>query len=99
MASASVSLIPSAHLPRISAHGGLRSLPKNLSRSRVSMSVSVGSRASAAEDTLFQDYKPSCAFLFPGQVFRFQIIDLAIFFDFMAFRCCSLFFSFVFEFF
>lgn len=31
------------------------------------MSVLVGSRASAADDTLFQDYKPSCAFLFPGQ--------------------------------
>ncbi|XP_010921022.1 uncharacterized protein [Elaeis guineensis] len=67
MASASVALIPSARLPRISVHGGLRSLPRNLSRSRVSMSISVGSRVSAAEDTLFQDYKPSCAFLFPGQ--------------------------------
>ncbi|XP_008804135.2 malonyl CoA-acyl carrier protein transacylase [Phoenix dactylifera] len=67
MAFASVALVPSARLPGISAHGSLRSLPKNLSRSRVSTSVSVGSRASAAEDTLFLDYKPSCAFLFPGQ--------------------------------
>ncbi|OWM66658.1 hypothetical protein CDL15_Pgr010309 [Punica granatum] len=39
---------------------------RNLERSRVSMSVSVGSQQ-AADDALFLDYKPSCAFLFPGQ--------------------------------
>lgn len=31
------------------------------------MSVSVGSRETVAGDELFKDYKPSCAFLFPGQ--------------------------------
>ncbi|OUZ99174.1 Acyl transferase [Macleaya cordata] len=40
--------------------------PKNLDKSRVFMSVSVGSRTSV-DDALFSDYKPACAFLFPGQ--------------------------------
>ncbi|CAM8950136.1 unnamed protein product [Rhodiola kirilowii] len=44
----------------------------NVDRSRVSMSVSVGSRASSSSvggggDALFADYKPNVAFLFPGQ--------------------------------
>uniref|UniRef100_A0A5B7BC27 Putative malonyl-CoA:ACP transacylase n=1 Tax=Davidia involucrata TaxID=16924 RepID=A0A5B7BC27_DAVIN len=39
---------------------------KNLDKSRVFMSVSVGSRT-AVDDALFSDYKPTCAFLFPGQ--------------------------------
>ncbi|XP_043712739.1 malonyl CoA-acyl carrier protein transacylase [Telopea speciosissima] len=39
---------------------------ENLNKSRLSMSVSVGSRT-AVDDALFSDYKPSCAFLFPGQ--------------------------------
>ncbi|CAM8952617.1 unnamed protein product [Rhodiola kirilowii] len=44
----------------------------NVDRSRVSMSVSVGSRASSSSvggggDALFSDYKPNVAFLFPGQ--------------------------------
>ncbi|OMP02406.1 hypothetical protein COLO4_11143 [Corchorus olitorius] len=38
----------------------------NPSRSRVSMSVSVGSQA-VVDDALFADYKPTSAFLFPGQ--------------------------------
>ncbi|KAK4760361.1 hypothetical protein SAY87_005254 [Trapa incisa] len=39
---------------------------RNAERSRVSMSVSVGSQQTV-EDSLFLDYKPHCAFLFPGQ--------------------------------
>ncbi|RVX22921.1 Malonyl-CoA-acyl carrier protein transacylase, mitochondrial [Vitis vinifera] len=39
--------------------------PRNVGRSRVSMSVSVGSRT-CVDDALFADYKPTCAFLFPG---------------------------------
>ncbi|KAI9118673.1 hypothetical protein K1719_011005 [Acacia pycnantha] len=39
---------------------------KHSDRSRVFMSVSVGSQT-AVDDTLFSDYKPSTAFLFPGQ--------------------------------
>ena len=47
---------------------GIRSLrPRNSDRSRVFMSLSVGSQA-LVNDALFSDYKPSCAFLFPGQV-------------------------------
>ncbi|KAL4587802.1 hypothetical protein LXL04_000676 [Taraxacum kok-saghyz] len=38
----------------------------NLDKSRVSMSVSVGSTTTVA-DALFADYKPTTAFLFPGQ--------------------------------
>ncbi|KAI3788005.1 hypothetical protein L2E82_00574 [Cichorium intybus] len=38
----------------------------NLDKSRVSMSVSVGS-TTAVSDALFADYKPTTAFLFPGQ--------------------------------
>uniref|UniRef100_A0A2N9FIP5 Malonyl-CoA:ACP transacylase (MAT) domain-containing protein n=1 Tax=Fagus sylvatica TaxID=28930 RepID=A0A2N9FIP5_FAGSY len=46
---------------------GIRSLrPRNSDRSRVFMSLSVGSQA-LVNDALFSDYKPSCAFLFPGQ--------------------------------
>lgn len=39
---------------------------KNLDKSRVLMSVAVGSQT-VVNDALYQDYKPSCAFLFPGQ--------------------------------
>ncbi|KAK4274863.1 hypothetical protein QN277_018030 [Acacia crassicarpa] len=39
---------------------------KHSDRSRVFMSVSVGSQT-AVDDALFSDYKPSTAFLFPGQ--------------------------------
>ncbi|XP_073050595.1 uncharacterized protein [Primulina eburnea] len=38
----------------------------NLAKSRVFMSVAVGSHT-AVDDALFRDYKPSSAFLFPGQ--------------------------------
>ncbi|XP_075521845.1 uncharacterized protein LOC142555071 [Primulina tabacum] len=38
----------------------------NLGKSRVFMSVAVGSQT-AVDDALFRDYKPSTAFLFPGQ--------------------------------
>ncbi|KAJ9543561.1 hypothetical protein OSB04_023268 [Centaurea solstitialis] len=46
-------------------HGGVRRL--NLEKSRVSMSVSVGSNTVVVDDALFADYKPTNAFLFPGQ--------------------------------
>jgi [acyl-carrier-protein] S-malonyltransferase len=39
---------------------------RNLARSRVFMSISVGSET-VVNDALFSDYKPSLAFLFPGQ--------------------------------
>ncbi|KAM1531798.1 hypothetical protein ACFX10_005905 [Malus domestica] len=39
---------------------------RNLGRSRVSMAASVGSQT-LQSDALFADYKPSSAFLFPGQ--------------------------------
>ncbi|KAH6837196.1 EMBRYO DEFECTIVE 3147 [Perilla frutescens var. hirtella] len=39
----------------------------NFEKSRVFMSVAVGSEAAVVDDALFQDYKPSTAFLFPGQ--------------------------------
>ncbi|PIM98734.1 Malonyl-CoA:ACP transacylase [Handroanthus impetiginosus] len=39
----------------------------NLKKSRVFVSVSVGSEAVVVDDALFKDYKPSSAFLFPGQ--------------------------------
>jgi [acyl-carrier-protein] S-malonyltransferase len=37
-------------------------------RSRFSTRVSLGSAVAAGADTLFADYKPTTAFLFPGQV-------------------------------
>ncbi|CAH9073322.1 unnamed protein product [Cuscuta europaea] len=40
--------------------------PADFGKSRVSMSLSVGSRTDV-DDALFKDYKPSLAFLFPGQ--------------------------------
>ncbi|CAI9107067.1 OLC1v1006343C3 [Oldenlandia corymbosa var. corymbosa] len=40
---------------------------KGLDKSRVSMSVAAVGSQTIASDALFQDYKPSCAFLFPGQ--------------------------------
>ncbi|GFP80566.1 malonyl-coa-acyl carrier protein transacylase mitochondrial [Phtheirospermum japonicum] len=39
----------------------------NVEKSRVFMSVAVGSDAVVIDDSLFKDYKPSSAFLFPGQ--------------------------------
>ncbi|XP_062086665.1 uncharacterized protein LOC133792752 [Humulus lupulus] len=50
-----------------SFRNGIRSFgPRNLNRSRVFMSVSVGSQT-VVHDGLFSDYKPTLAFLFPGQ--------------------------------
>ncbi|KAJ7964260.1 Malonyl-CoA:Acyl carrier protein transacylase [Quillaja saponaria] len=50
-----------------SSRNGVRSFGlKIVDRSRVFMSVSVGSQA-IVDDALFSDYKPSSAFLFPGQ--------------------------------
>lgn len=75
MSSASTALIPLAPLHRFSAVNGARRsflCHRNPWRTRVFMSVSVGSRATVGNDALFQDYKPSCAFLFPGQVIRFR---------------------------
>ncbi|XP_077216542.1 EMBRYO DEFECTIVE 3147 [Tasmannia lanceolata] len=48
-------------------HGIRSSFPKNLEKSRFSMSVSIGSRASTVDDAFFSDYKANYAFLFPGQ--------------------------------
>lgn len=46
---------------------GIRSFgARNLDKSRVFMSVSAGS-TTAVDDVLFPSYKPTCAFLFPGQ--------------------------------
>ncbi|XP_072996853.1 uncharacterized protein [Typha latifolia] len=68
--SASFALLPSTPPLRASRHGsGARVSPslRSLWRSRVSMSVSIGSQVSVANDALFKDYMPTCAFLFPGQ--------------------------------
>ncbi|KAL8138453.1 hypothetical protein V2J09_004454, partial [Rumex salicifolius] len=53
---------------RIAGFGnGIQSVSlKNSRNARVRMNVSVGSQISVTDD-LFVDYKPSCAFLFPGQ--------------------------------
>ncbi|KAL5720919.1 [acyl-carrier-protein] S-malonyltransferase [Ranunculus cassubicifolius] len=51
-------------------HGGLARINcRNVSnnKSKICMSVAAGSRVSIVDDTLFMDYKPSTAFLFPGQ--------------------------------
>ncbi|XP_057954255.1 uncharacterized protein LOC131148523 [Malania oleifera] len=49
-------------------HGVRRIGPiKSTRGSRVFMSVSAGSRVAAIDDALFSDYKPTYAFLFPGQ--------------------------------
>ncbi|XP_077212988.1 uncharacterized protein LOC143848075 isoform X2 [Tasmannia lanceolata] len=75
-------LLPSISLPKISycasdsskifdpssfRHGIRSSFSKNLEKSRFSMSVSIGSRATAVDDALLSDYKANYAFLFPGQ--------------------------------
>ncbi|KAL6577196.1 hypothetical protein OROMI_011472 [Orobanche minor] len=39
----------------------------NFEKSKVFMSVAVGSEGVVVDDALFKDYKPSSAFLFPGQ--------------------------------
>lgn len=68
MSSAICTIVPSTHLRKTSRHGALGFFqPKSPWGSRISMSVSVGSREQATDDALFRDYKPSCAFFFPGQ--------------------------------
>lgn len=47
--------------------GGFKHGFRNSVKSRVSMSLSVGS-TTVVDDALFADYKPTNAFLFPGQV-------------------------------
>ncbi|CDY10718.1 BnaA05g12180D [Brassica napus] len=61
--SSSLLLPPSVSLNK-SRNGS--SLGLSVNRSRVSMSVSAGSQTTL-NDSLFADYKPSSAFLFPGQ--------------------------------
>ncbi|KAJ4753873.1 Malonyl CoA-acyl carrier protein transacylase [Rhynchospora pubera] len=70
MASASMAVLPSTPIRQISTHGQrarVSALNKFASRSRVSMSASVGSSVALTDDLLFKDYKPTRAFLFPGQ--------------------------------
>ncbi|KAG0476997.1 hypothetical protein HPP92_013411 [Vanilla planifolia] len=56
---------PSVSVHKIFGRGCL--LPRYFSGSKISMNVSVGSRQFVVEDSLFKDYKPGFAFLFPGQ--------------------------------
>lgn len=81
----SVSLKSSAAVGSFRSSNGLgfrndvrRISPWNVEKSRVYMSVAVGSQATTAvDDALFKDYKPSSAFLFPGQVgFRFLLVSV-----------------------
>ncbi|KAG0476929.1 hypothetical protein HPP92_013770 [Vanilla planifolia] len=58
-------VVPSVSVHKIFGRGCL--LPRYFSGSRISMNVSVGSRQFVVEDSLFKDYKPGFAFLFPGQ--------------------------------
>ncbi|EEF46043.1 malonyl CoA-acyl carrier protein transacylase [Ricinus communis] len=77
MASCSSLALPSASLRALSFassdsfnKNGIRAFGiKNLGRSKVFMSVSVGSQTIGVvdDDALFKDYKPNYAFLFPGQ--------------------------------
>ncbi|KAG2327578.1 hypothetical protein Bca4012_036589 [Brassica carinata] len=63
---ASSLLLPFNNLSSSSRNGS--SLGFSVSRSRVSMSVSAaGSQTTTVNDSLFADYKPTSAFLFPGQ--------------------------------
>ncbi|KAF9591915.1 hypothetical protein IFM89_010273 [Coptis chinensis] len=71
--SAAALLVPSASLHKISFHPKFDSLRFSgltngrVKPSRLCMSVSVGSSTSVVDDGLFVDYKPTTAFLFPGQ--------------------------------
>nr|AAM64515.1 putative malonyl-CoA:Acyl carrier protein transacylase [Arabidopsis thaliana] len=62
-------LLPSISLNNLSSskNASFGFAAKNLSRSRISMSVSAGSQSTTVHDSLFADYKPTSAFLFPGQ--------------------------------
>ncbi|PKA67260.1 [acyl-carrier-protein] S-malonyltransferase [Apostasia shenzhenica] len=68
MSSASCTLSPRVFPQKIPSRGAPGfPLQKFLSKSRVSVSISVGSQQLSTADDLFKDYKPSCAFFFPGQ--------------------------------
>uniref|UniRef100_A0A7N0VIM6 Malonyl-CoA:ACP transacylase (MAT) domain-containing protein n=3 Tax=Kalanchoe fedtschenkoi TaxID=63787 RepID=A0A7N0VIM6_KALFE len=69
MAASSFLVLPAGYLKlgSSSSNGARLFVPRpNVDRSRASMSVSVGSRASLSSD-VSADYKPNVAFLFPGQ--------------------------------
>ncbi|CAF1864424.1 hypothetical protein Bca4012_033529 [Brassica carinata] len=66
MATASSLLFPSVSLNKLSSSRNASSLGFSVTRSRVSMSLSTESQT-AINDSLFAHYKPSSAFLFPGQ--------------------------------
>ncbi|CAA7406238.1 unnamed protein product [Spirodela intermedia] len=65
-AAPSLALLPPVSELKLSRFCPVRSFPRNAWRSRACAGVAVGSRASAA-DSFFLDYKPTNAFLFPGQ--------------------------------
>lgn len=74
-------------------NGGILQIKPRNDGARVFMSVSARSPSqTAVNDALFSDYKPSSAFLFPGQVnnspffFFFLIFDFVINYDFIVFR-------------
>nr|WDA53414.1 mcat malonyl-CoA-acyl carrier protein transacylase [Erycina pusilla] len=68
MSSTICTIVPLAHLRRNSRHGSIGlSQSKITWRSRISANVSVKSLEKATDDLLFRDYKPNCAFFFPGQ--------------------------------
>ena len=71
-ATASLALIPSISEAKYSRLWQRKWFRGNAWRSRACASVAIGSRASAA-DSLFADYKPTNAFLFPGQVVYFSV--------------------------
>jgi hypothetical protein len=72
MASTLSFLRPSAPAPLAASRGAARGVPAAVRvpcRSRVSAAgVSLGSEEAVGSDALFADYKPTTAFLFPGQV-------------------------------
>lgn len=65
--SSSSLLFPSVSLNKLSSSRNASSLGFSVTRSKVSMSLSTESQT-AINDSLFAHYKPSSAFLFPGQV-------------------------------
>ena len=75
--SISINKLPSTCSSNSFCPNGLRSF--SLDRSRVSMNASVGPQT-VVNEALFSDYKPTSAFLFPGQV---QFVN-CIFFGFMG---------------
>lgn len=53
---------------------------KNLDKSKVSMSAAAVGSQTTVDDALFKDYKPNCAFLFPGQVWFSALIYIGALF-------------------